>query len=139
MHHTRAMKRSRIFIGLMLTFALPYAAATSIADGFGCRHADAGAAAAHMHQQHDHAAMQHMTHSPDAHHAIGAQECECPMQCDCAHHCAAGLGAVMAVRDDGIDPCDRAGSSVTAYRDLISDSQTHPPFRPPIPAAPGAA
>ncbi len=128
-------------IGLLLAIALQYSAAASMADGFGCRHShshhDHGAMLATMSQQHDHAAMQHMVH---ASHAGDVQKCDCPLTCDCANHCAGGsVGAAVAIRDIGLASNARVESHWAHHRDLVSDPQTSPPFRPPIDPAPGAA
>ena len=134
------MRKRRFIIGLLVTIALQYSTAASMADGFGCRHAGMGhvgvAVVSGVPQQHDHAAMQHMAH---AQHAIGDQNCDCPMQCDCADHCAGGgCSAALTVRDIRIASNDRVELNAGPYRNLVSDPQTNPPFRPPIVAVPGA-
>src|SRR5512144_2034631 len=134
------MNRYRGMVGLLLAIALQYSAAASMADGFGCRHShsqhDHGAMAG-MSQQHDHAAMQRMVH---ADHTGDVQQCDCPLKCDCASHCAGGsVGAAVAIRDVGLASNARVEFHPGHYRDLVSDPQTSPPFRPPIVTAPDVA
>ena len=127
------MMTSRALVGLLLAIALQYSAAASMAEGFGCRHSHSHhehGAMAGMSQQHDHAAMQHMAH---ANRAGDAQQCDCPPKCDCASHCAAGnVGAAVAIRDVGLASNVRVELHPGHFRNLVSDPQTSPPFRPPI-------
>jgi len=127
------MKRSRLLIAVLLTIAVPYSAAASMADGFGCRHAVV--VTGDTHQQHDHAAMTAMSHGQ---HAMGDQKCDCPTQCACLQHCAGGCAAALQYREFRIAPDAGVAFDVGRYRTLISDPQTNPPFRPPIVTAHGA-
>lgn len=134
------MNKARGIIGLLLTIALQYSAAASMADGFGCRHSgthrEHGAAMSGMSQQHDHAAMLDTAH---AKHTGAVQQCDCPLKCDCASHCAGGsCGAEATIRDVGFASDGRALLRPALYRERVCDPQTNPPFRPPIVAALGA-
>ena len=141
------MKRGRTFIAFLLTLALPFAAVASIGEGFRCHHAGIGAPAADaMPAQHDHAAaMQHdriaMAH---AHHAAADltshDNCDCPVKCDCAQHCAGtACGAVVPLHPLELASACDAAIPMAGYVGLIRDAWHSPAFRPPIATLPSAA
>ncbi len=134
------MRRYRVVVGLLLALALQISAAVSVASAFGCRHATAhqqsALADADVPQQHDHAAMMHMDHGA---HAAAGQSCDCPAQCDCAHHCTTGGCIALPIREVRVaaQACVESMRAVS-YADRVRDPQTSPPFRPPIVAPNGA-
>jgi hypothetical protein len=128
-----------MIIALLLTIVLPYSAVASIVDGPGCHH---DAAAAHFDgatpMDHDHAAMVHADHAAQP--PVRHDNCDCPMKCDCAAHCAGGgCNAALTLQPLEIVNAERAGQSNDHLVALIADPQSSPAFRPPIAALPGAA
>ena len=94
---TPPMKFHRIAIAWLLTIALPYSVAASVFDAGACHHASK-AAHAHASMHHDHAAMvmahsHHIPATPASH-----DNCDCPLQCDCASPCSGGGWSSVAVR-----------------------------------------
>ncbi len=133
-------------IAFVLTLALPYAAVASIGEGLRCPHAGhAGRVADAMPIQHDHAAMQHdhgaMAHAQHAAaQATGHDNCDCPVKCDCAQHCAgAGCGAALPLQGLEIASDSGAALPISGYAGLTREPWHSTAFRPPIAALPSAA
>ena len=124
-----------------MTLALPYAATAAMTEAFHCHHAGAPALADGKSPPHHHDAAMAMMGS---HHA-GAQmthasNCDCPLKCACAQHCAGGGGgAALAPAAFGIAPVPCIECSLGGLTFHISNPDSGPLFRPPIAALPSAA
>ncbi len=135
--HTLRVKKLRAIIVLLLSLALPYAATANMLAGVGCHHDGLGSLAQEGHDHAGHGAM-HMHHGD--HQKAAGGGCDCPVKCDCQHHCAGG--ACVAALGFTPAPVEFAGRDVTvvgAYSGVVLDPQLSFPFRPPIAAPPGAA
>jgi hypothetical protein len=135
---TPSMNFHRITIALLLTIALPYSVAASVFDAGACRHAGK-ATPADVSMHHDHAAMV-MGHSHDVPATpAGHDNCDCPLQCDCASPCSGGAWTSVAVRQlFEFANVDNVSIGEPVAR-VSPDVQHIPVFRPPIAVLTGAA
>ncbi len=132
------MKFHRITIALLLTIALPYSVAASVFDAGACHHAGK-AAHAHASMHHDHAALV-MAHSHDIPATPASHDnCDCPLQCDCASPCSGGGWSSVAVRQ--LFEIANVGNGFIGepVARVSPDVQHSPVFRPPIAVLTGAA
>lgn len=116
------MKALRILLVLLLCAALPWSAGAAMLDELRCPdHSLVGLTGGGM------------PHAADP-------GCGCVVKCRCAQHCAAAAAAAVLHRPVLLPVFAQGNAAVPGgYVARLPDVRAATPFRPPIPAPPGAA